>query len=138
MNVSEVMTPRCKTCGQDDSIADAAKAMATSEIGVLPIENGDKLVGVLTDRDIVTRSVALGRDADSTKVQDVMSGQVFYCFDDQSADEVAENMGKMRVRRLPVVNRKKELVGMVSLGDLASRGAADAAGTALSRVSAPG
>jgi hypothetical protein len=84
----------------------------------LPVGEGDRLVGVITDRDIAIRAVAEGK-APTTKVGDLMSHEVLYCFDDQDLDEIAQNMAEMKVRRLPVVNRDKRLVGIISLGDLA-------------------
>jgi CBS domain-containing protein len=92
---------------------------------------------MITDRDIVVRAVAQGRSAD-TKVADVMSKEVLYCFDTDNIDDVARNMGKARVRRLPVVNRDKRLVGIVSLGDLARNDDATNIGQTVTRVSTPG
>ena len=138
MQINQVMTPRCRTCNPSDSLRQAAQYMAQDDIGVLPIAKDDYLVGMLTDRDIVTRGLASPRDINEFKTGDLMSDQVLYCYDDQKTDEVARNMGELQIRRMPVVNREKQLVGMVSLGDLASRGADDAAGEALTDISEPG
>ena len=137
MQVQDVMTNGCQTCAKDDTIRDAAKVMASENIGILPIAENNRLVGILTDRDIVARTLASGKDVDEAKADGCMTDEVLYCFNDQDTDEVAQNMGDRQIRRMPVVNRNKELVGMVSLGDLSSRGAGDAAGVALSDVSEP-
>ncbi len=111
--------------------------MAEIDAGALPVGENDRLVGMITDRDIVVRAVAQGRSVD-TKVAAVMSKEVLYCFDTDEIDEVARNMGKARVRRLPVVNRDKRLVGIVSLGDLARNDDATNIGQTVTRVSTPG
>jgi CBS domain-containing protein len=119
------------------TICVAASLMAEIDAGALPVGENDRLVGMITDRDIVVRAVAQGRSAD-TKVADVMSKEVLYCFDTDNIDDVARNMGKARVRRLPVVNRDKRLVGIVSLGDLARNDDATNIGQTVTRVSTPG
>jgi CBS domain-containing protein len=112
--------------------------MAQLDIGALPVEESDRLVGMITDRDIAVRAVAQGRGAD-TPIRDVMSHDVKYCFEDQTIDEVTRNMGDIRVRRLPVLSREKRLVGILSLGDLAIDATAqDEAGEALGGISRPG
>jgi CBS domain-containing protein len=110
----------------DQSIVDAAKMMAQSDCGVLPVQDGDRLIGMITDRDIVTRAVAKGRDG-QCHVQDVMTKDVKYCFDDEDLSEVAHNMADIQVRRLAVLNRDKRLVGILSLGDIANRDGTQAA-----------
>lgn len=137
MKIQAVMTSGCKYLNQDASLADAARLMAAEDFGSAPVADGDRLVGVITDRDIVTRGVAKGCDPNSAKVSEFMSGKVYYCFDDQNVDEVAANMAEMQVRRMPVVNRDKRLVGIVSLGDLSVRGADQCAGDALGKISKP-
>jgi CBS domain-containing protein len=119
------------------TIRDAARIMAKIDAGVLPVGENDRLVGVITDRDITIRAVAEGK-APTTKVNEVMSKEVLYCFDDQDLDEVAQNMADMKVRRLPVVNRDKRLVGIISFGDLARNEDADTAGHTISTISQPG
>jgi CBS domain-containing protein len=102
------------------SIRDVAKIMAEIDAGAMPVQENDRLVGMITDRDIAIRAVAQGKGPD-TPVREVMSTeQVLYCYDDEDLDHVAKNMGDQRVRRLPVVNREKRLVGIVSLGDVAT------------------
>lgn len=138
MKVSEAMTSDVRLARPEQSIREAARLMAEMDIGSLPVEENDRLVGMITDRDIAVRAIAEGRGPD-TRVRDVMSTEIKYCFEDQSVDEVTQNMGDLRVRRLPVVNRDKRLVGILSLGDLALEdGAQDEAGEALSQISRPG
>lgn len=137
MKISEVMHQGCKYCGTSDSVAEAAKLMASEDVGVVPIAENDKMVGMLTDRDIVIRGVAAGRDISGSPVKEFMSDHVYYCFDDQEVDEVANNMSQMQVRRMPVVNRDKRLVGIVSLGDLANKAPEQAASNVLHGVTHP-
>src|SRR2546423_7918596 len=121
MRVSEAMTREVRIATPGQSIRDVAKIMAEIDAGVLPVGDNDRLVGMITDRDIAIRAVALGKGPD-TPVRDVMSTeQVLYCYEDEELDHVAKNMSEQQVRRLPVVNRDKRLVGIVSLGNLAQR-----------------
>lgn len=119
MRISEAMTRDVQLIKPDQSILDAAKMMADCDCGVLPVAENDRLVGMITDRDIVVRAIAQGKAAD-TRVQDVMSAEVKYCFEEDDVDDVAHNMGDLQIRRLPVVNRDKRLVGIISLGDIAT------------------
>jgi CBS domain-containing protein len=137
MKVSKIMSRDVTLLNPSQTICVAASLMAEIDAGALPVGENDRLVGMITDRDIVIRAVAQGRAAD-TKVADVMSKEVLYCFDTDEIDEVARNMGKARVRRLPVVNRDKRLVGIVSLGDLARNDDATNIGQTMTRVSTPG
>ena len=137
MQVNEAMSSDVKIASPDQSIRDAAKMMAELDAGVLPVGENDKLVGMITDRDIAIRAVAAGKPP-TTKVRDVMSSEVKYCFDDEDLDDVAENMADIKVRRLPVLNREKRLVGIVSLGDIALFDGAGSAGSALCVISEPG
>jgi CBS domain-containing protein len=126
---------RVATPGQ--SIRDVAKIMGEIDAGAMPVAENDRMIGMITDRDIAIRAVAQGKGPD-TPVRDVMStDKVLYCYDDEELDQVAKNMGDVQVRRLPVVNREKRLVGIVSLADLANR-ERKAAGKAVSGVSKPG
>src|SRR3954452_633180 len=118
MKVGEVMTREVEMATPDDALQEAAGRMAELDTGVLPVGEGDRLVGMLTDRDIAVRAVAQGKGPD-TKVRDAMTSDVKYCFDDEDCDQVIENMGDIKVRRLAVLNRDKRLVGIISLGDLA-------------------
>ncbi|RWA73149.1 CBS domain-containing protein [Mesorhizobium sp.] len=138
MKVGNCMTRDVKIANPDQPIRDVAQMMASLDAGVMPVGDNDRLVGMITDRDIVVRGVALGNGPD-TKVRDVMSvGEVRYCFDDEDIEHVLANMGDLQVRRLPVLNRDKRLVGIISLGDLAKSGEAAEAGEALGSISVPG
>ena len=137
MKVNEVMTRDVKLVSPEQSICDAAKTMAECDAGALPVGEGDRLVGVITDRDIAIRAVAEDKGPD-TPVAEVMTPQVLYCFEDESIDHVAQNMGEQQVRRLPVLNRDKRLVGIVSLGDLSRNAKPNTAGKAVAAISQPG
>ena len=137
MKVSEIMTRDVHLLSPDQTIREAASLMADIDVGSLPVGDNDRLVGMITDRDIVIRAVAQGKPAD-TKVADVMSKEMLYCFDTDDIDDVARNMGKAQVRRLSVVNSDKRLVGIVSLGDLARNDDPTTIGRTVSKVSTPG
>ena len=137
MKVSEIMTRDVRLLSPDQTIREAAKLMTDIDAGALPVGEDDRLVGMITDRDIVVRAVAQRRSVD-TKVAAIMSKEVLYCFDTDEIDDVTRNMGKARVRRLPVVNRDKRLVGIVSLGDVARKDDATNIGQTVTRVSTPG
>lgn len=137
MKVSEVMTRDVKLVSPTQSIRDAAKTMAECDAGALPVGEGDRLVGVITDRDIAIRAVGENKGPE-TPVRDVMTRQVLYCFEDETVDHVAANMGEQQVRRLPVMNREKRLVGIVSIGDVSRNAKANTAGKAVAAISQPG
>ena len=138
MKVREAMTRDVSIASPDDTLQQAATKMAELDAGVLPVGANDKLVGMLTDRDIAVRAVARGKGP-QTAVRDVMSEEVKYCFEDEDLATVTANMGDIRVRRLPVLNREKRLVGIVSLGDIVNTGRnARQAGQALAGISQPG
>jgi CBS domain-containing protein len=119
MRVSECMTREVRVASPGQSIREVARIMAEIDAGVMPVGDNDRLVGMITDRDIAIRAVAQGKGPD-TPVRDVMSTeQVLYCYEDEDIAQVAKNMGDQQVRRLPVVSREKRLVGIVSLGDVA-------------------
>jgi CBS domain-containing protein len=137
MKIGKLMTRDVRLADPDWSIKDAAATMAAIDCGFIPVGENDRLVGTITDRDIAIRAVAEGMGPE-TKVRDVMSKDVKYCFDDEEVSDVARNMADIQVRRLPVVNRDKRLVGVVSLGDLATAGGVDDdAELALSGISEP-
>jgi CBS domain-containing protein len=137
MQVKEAMSSEVKIANPNQTIRDAARLMAQLDCGCLPVGEDDRLVGMITDRDIAVRAVAMGKSL-KTPVREIMSLEVKYCFDDAQIDEVAQNMADIKVRRLPVLNRGKRLIGIVSLGDIAlTEGAAGAAG-ALCGISEPG
>lgn len=119
MLIKECMTEHVVLGTPDMTLCEAAKKMRDGDFGILPIQQNDRLVGMLTDRDIVVRALAVGLDPEVTNVKEVMTPNVLYCFEDQSIEEVAENLGRNQIQRLPVLNRQKRLVGILSLGDLA-------------------
>ena len=117
-------------------LPEAAALMRDGDFGLLPVGENDRLIGTVTDRDITIRAVAEGRDPATTTVREVMSDGVHYCFDDQSLEEAADLMSEAQIRRLPIVNRDKRLVGIVALADLATEPTAGKpAGEALAGVS---
>jgi CBS domain-containing protein len=126
---------RVATPGQ--TIRDVARMMAEIDAGILPVGENDRLVGMISDRDIALRAVAEGKGPD-TPVREVMStDKVLYCFEDEDLDDVAKNMGDTKVRRLPVMDRNKRLVGIISLGDIAKE-EKKAAGKAQGEIAKPG
>jgi CBS domain-containing protein len=139
MKVNEIITHDPEVIRPETALIEAAQKMKSLDIGMLPVCDGDRLVGVITDRDITVRGVAQGYDPKTARVQEVMTPEVIYCFDDEDVKDVAKKMEEKQVRRLPVLNREKRLVGIVSLGDLAVRtGKEQLAGEVLERVSEPG
>jgi CBS domain-containing protein len=137
MRVGECMTCDVRMANPDETIRQAALAMAECDAGVLPVGENDRLVGMITDRDIAVRGIAEGKGPDAT-VRDIMSAEVKYCFEDETVEDVLRNMGDLQVRRLPVVNRDKRLVGIISLSDLATKGEKAHTGKALGDIARPG
>jgi CBS domain-containing protein len=137
MKVSEAMTRDVRVASPEETIRQAAKTMASLDAGVLPVGENDHLIGMITDRDIAIRGIAQGKGP-KAKVRDVMTEDVKYCFDDQEVEEVTRNMADIQVRRLPVLNRDKRLVGILSLGDIALSTDGQGAGDALCGISRPG
>jgi CBS domain-containing protein len=131
------MTRDVRVANPGQSIRDVAKIMAEIHAGSMPVGENDRLVGMITDRDIAIRAVAQGKGPD-TPVRDVMSKEVKYCFEDEDLEHVAKNMGDIQVRRLPVVTRDKRLVGIVSLGDVSQNEDTETTGEATAGVSQPG
>jgi CBS domain-containing protein len=138
MQIRDVMTRDVSVASPNDSIQHAAARMAELDVGVLPVGENDKLIGMITDRDMAVRGVACACDPSTTKVRDLMSAEIKYCFDDESVEHIAQNMAEQQVRRLPVVNRDKRLVGIVSLADLATHLKSKAPSYALRGISQPG
>ena len=137
MQVRDAMTRDVRLATPGQTIRDVAKMMQEIDAGILPVGENDRIVGMITDRDIALRAVALGKGPD-TPVREVMStDQVLYCFEDDDIDDVAKNMGEAKVRRLPVMDRNKRLVGIVSLGDLAQH-EQKGAGKAIDKISEKG
>jgi IMP dehydrogenase len=128
------MTREVRMVRPETTIQDAARMMADNDVGSLPVSDGERLIGMVTDRDIVTRAVCTGKGP-NTPVRDVMTDEVKYCFDDQDLQEVASNMGDIQLHRLPVVNRDKRLVGIIALADVAVAANDQTAGRAVSGIS---
>jgi CBS domain-containing protein len=119
MKVSEAMTREVEIIDPNAAVGDAARRMRDDNVGALPVGENDRLIGIVTDRDIVVRGVAENRLGGNAAVRDVMSEHVYYCFDDDDLEQAAKIMAEHQVRRLPVLNRNKRLVGIVALADLA-------------------
>jgi CBS domain-containing protein len=138
MRVNEVMTPNVERIPPDTSLSEAGVKMREHDIGAIPVYEGDRLVGMITDRDIAIRAVAEGRNPDEMTVREAMSPGIAYCFEDEDIREAGKQMRERKVRRLIVLNRSKRLVGIVSLGDLAAQGDEKVAGKALEAVAQDG
>lgn len=118
MTVHEIMTRKVELVNPNISLKEAAEKMRRSNVGILPVGEDDQLVGMLTDRDITVRATAEGRDPRKTTVRETMSERVYYCFEDQDIADAAAIMMDRKIHRLVVLNHKKKLVGICSLGDL--------------------
>jgi CBS domain-containing protein len=137
MKVSEVMTRNVQTVSPDQTAKEAAEFMLSAEAGSIPVCEGDRLVGMITDRDIAVRGVAQGKGADCS-VRDLMSENIICAHEEDDADQIAHRMSEEQVRRLPVLDANNRMVGIVSLGDLSRETSGEAAHQALEGVSAPG
>ncbi|MDR6982228.1 CBS domain-containing protein [Rheinheimera pacifica] len=135
MNVKDIMSTHPILVKPSTTIQEAAAYMAREGIGFLLAGADDELKGTLTDRDIVLRAVATGKDIENTTVADILTDDLLYCTEDQGVEEVARNMGEKQIRRLPVVNAQKRLVGVVSLGDIAKHLQPETAGKVLRDIS---
>jgi CBS domain-containing protein len=138
MNVSDCMTRDVSVVSPDDTIQQAAKIMAQIDAGILPVAENDRLVGMVTDRDITVRAVGEGKDPVQCRVRDVMTSEVRYVYEDDALEDAADNMAELQVRRLPVISREKRLVGIISLADIARDHEARQAGEALQGIARPG
>jgi CBS domain-containing protein len=137
MRVREAMTRDVFVARPDQTLLEAARAMGEIDIGALPVGENDRLVGMITDRDIAVRAVARNKGP-LTPVREVMTRDVKFCYEDEDAGHVARNMAELRVRRLPVLDRDKRLVGILALSDLATQAGARPAAQALEGISQPG
>ncbi len=137
MKVAEIMTREVAIASPDQTIGEVAREMATNDIGFMPVGENDRLVGTITDRDIAIRGVGNGLDGEAL-VRDLMSPSVKYCFEDQDVESVVQNMGDIKLRRLPVVDSNKRLVGVVALADAALKESPESVGIAMSGVTQPG
>ncbi|MGE0742231.1 MAG: CBS domain-containing protein [Hyphomonadaceae bacterium] len=137
MKVRDTMTRAVRTVSPETSIREAARLMGEADVGALPVASGDRLAGMVTDRDIAIRAVAIGKSAEVT-VGEVMSHGVLYCHEDEDVLDVCSNMAELQVRRLPVVDVDKRLIGIVSLADLALAAAPFVTAEALEGITRPG
>jgi CBS domain-containing protein len=138
MEIREIMTRDVEVVAPNASLQTAAQRMKELNVGSLPVCDGERLLGMVTDRDITIRATAGGKNPTQTPVSDTMSSGITYCFEDQPVNEVAQVMEEKQIRRLPILNRQKKLVGIVSLGDLAVDGnSKEMAGEAITEISQP-
>lgn len=135
--IREVMTPNVQTISPQETVQRAAQMMDDLNVGSIPVCDGERLVGMITDRDITVRSVAAGQSPDQCFVGDVMSTDVRTCYSNQDIDDVLDKMGDVQIRRVPVIDEQsKQLVGIVSLGDIATK-SRESAETTLDEISTP-
>lgn len=125
MEVKEIMSREVEVIHSNIPVKAAAEKMKALDVGMLPVRDGDRLIGMLTDRDIVVRAVAGGMDPSKTKVENIVTADVIYCFEDQDVGEAAKLMQEKQIRRLIVLNRDKRLAGILSVGDLATQTGSD-------------
>jgi CBS domain-containing protein len=138
MELRDIMTRNVEVVSDDATLKEAATKMKTLDVGLIPVCDGNRLKGILTDRDITIRATADGRDPNKTKVADIMSTDIAYCLEDQEVADAVSLMEARQIRRLPVLNRDKCLIGIVSLGDIAVHaGDTDMAGETLQEISQP-
>jgi CBS domain-containing protein len=137
MKTREIMTPGARCVGPEETLVEAARVMRDLDVGALPVWADDRVRGMVTDRDITVRAIAESLDPSETSVGMVMSPEISWIYDDQDVEDAAHVMEVRQIRRLPVLDRTKRLVGMISLGDLASRTDPELAGGALREISEP-
>ena len=137
MKLREIMSDHVEVIHPDDSLQTAAEKMRDRDIGFLPVCDGDRLIGVLTDRDLITRGLADGLESKALLGRDLVTSPAIYCFDDQSIEEAAKLMHDNQIRRLVVLSRDKQMVGVISLGDLAMTASDKLTGNVLQSVSEP-
>jgi CBS domain-containing protein len=138
MQVKEIMTRDVETVRRDTLLTDAAERMRTHDIGILPVWDGEQLQGIVTDRDIAVRAIVKNQQPELLRCQDVMTQNVVFCFEDQEVTEAGRIMQDHKIRRLPVINRQRHLVGIISIGDIAlGTGDTKLVGVSVQEVSAP-
>lgn len=137
MFVKDIMTKSVCTIPPNATLRDAARLMADQDCGILPVADEEKLIGMVTDRDIAMRGVAESKDPDGCTVGEIMTGEVKYLFDDETLEDLVRNMSDLQIRRLPVISRERRLVGIVSLADLAAKSDGVDANAALRSISRP-
>jgi CBS domain-containing protein len=136
MKISDCMTREVRIVDPDETLQEAARTMADIDAGFLPVGENDRLVGIVTDRDITVRGVAIGQEP-GARVREVMSAEVQYCYADDDIEDVLGYMAELQIRRLPVVDQDKRLAGVISIGDLAANGEALHAGETLGEIVRP-
>jgi CBS domain-containing protein len=136
MKIAEIMSRDVETARPEESVQDVARKMADIDTGAIPVCDGLKLQGMITDRDIVLRVVGEGRSF-ATPASEVMTPDVEYCYEDDDIAEAADKMAELQVRRLAVLDRDQRLVGIISLGDIAQQGKDKTTGQALEEISEP-
>jgi len=136
MKVKEAMHEGVTWVSPDMPLAQVAAKMRAEDIGAIPVGENDRLIGMVTDRDICCRGLANGHDISKLKARDVMSKPILYCNEDETVETALKAMKKGQVRRLPVINAKKRMVGILSLGDLSAKASANLSGEALKSLSA--
>lgn len=136
MVIKDIMNQQTQLIGTDTTVKEAAEKMENTGVGFLPVGDNDELKGTLTDRDIVLKAIAKGKNPEQTRVQDILSPSLLYCREDQDVEEVARNMNEQQVRRMPIVNADKRMVGVVSIGDMAQHLSPETAGQVLRGVTA--
>jgi CBS domain-containing protein len=134
--ISDIMTPHCEWAQPNATVQEIAQRMKELDCGFIPVGDGEdrKLIGTITDRDIALRCCARGLNPKECTARDVMTDKTYYCYDDQDTEDVCHNMSEIKVRRLPVLNRDKELVGVVSIGDLAQGSETSETGETLKEI----
>jgi IMP dehydrogenase len=137
MKLSDIMTRDVKCARPDEPIRAAAMAMRDNDIGALPVCEGDKIIGVITDRDIAVRVVARGEDPNRAQVRDAMTREVIFSFDDEDLEEVARKMGDKQKKRMIVLDRAKKLVGMIALADIARVARAETKAEMVAKICQP-
>lgn len=138
MKLKEIMTPDPEVVRPEANLQEAARLMRDLNVGLIPVCDGDRLQGMLTDRDITTRAVAEGLDPSTVRVMQVMTPEVVSCYEDQDAEEAVSLMEENQIRRIIVLNRDKKMTGIVSLGDVAVRvGRDQLSGETIEQISEP-
>jgi CBS domain-containing protein len=136
MKVNEAMHKGAEWVGPDTTIADIARKMRDLDVGAIPVGDNDRLVGMVTDRDITCRAVANGMDCNKLTARDVMTKGIVFCLETEEVDDAIRIMEQKQIRRLPVINDKKRMVGMLSLGDVAKAASHELTGEIVAAVSA--
>jgi CBS domain-containing protein len=134
MNIKGIMNPNVEMISASTSLQNAAEKMAQEEMGFLLVGDMEQVKGVVTDRDIVLRAAGKGRDLSTTTIGDILTGKLLYCLEDQNVEEVANSMSEQQVRRMPVLNEQKRLVGVITIGDMAKHLKPDMVAQVLSGV----